>query len=90
LAKEAEEKRLAAEKAATDKARLEAAMEKADKSDPAYIAARKAFIEQATIERLNSLQRDAADAIQKETEEFNKSREAKYAEADERMNKIED
>jgi len=52
LAKEAEEKRLAAEAAAAEKARLQQAMESANKEDPAYIAARKAFVQSATEERV--------------------------------------
>ena len=74
MAAEAEKKRLAAEEAAAEKARLEAAMAEANKEDPAYIAARNAFIQQAVTERIVALERDTALAIEEAVKRFETER----------------
>lgn len=52
-------------------------MNELDKTDPAWIAAREALIATRVDERLQTLKKDTAETVQRETEEFKNARQAK-------------
>jgi hypothetical protein len=84
----AEEKRLAAEAAAAEEARIQEALNNLDKTDETYIAVRKEFVEKRVDKRIQDLEQSTAEAVASETEEFAVAREATFAALDEQKTRL--